>query len=340
MLFSREIDIKEDRKSFDQKRSILVIGKGMNQYSYNKNKILKIRSKEEAEFNYGDSELTAALCEALSLGAINLYGCNCYAISDYVDVIDLIAQYNFEFVVPLFLFSDFFADNNSNIMYLCEFYSNMLNENNNSFALVTDKHASLYENLDQFVSSTCKAVTTFKDTAHLNNGINLGFVANVLQDYKYANVVLATILSNSNFKEYPKQDVGNVVFNLNNFDFFNDEVIYFSYHNSSSIENLLSFYSENDPRKIIPNQIVCNRIDNSFDFSEFQGSLYSAYNSIRLESYVNKVLSSFLNESIESFKITNIETKFNSNNTVDINISLEIKTYLSFEFIDMAIILR
>ena len=34
MLFSREIDIKEDRKSFDQKRSILVIGKGMNQYSY------------------------------------------------------------------------------------------------------------------------------------------------------------------------------------------------------------------------------------------------------------------------------------------------------------------
>lgn len=320
-------------KNYDKTNSVLIIGKGDSEF---KNKeILKANSITDVEYYYGKtSELSLSYSEAKDIGATNIFLCNCYKFTDYIDVIESISKEEFTYVVPLFDFSETFVLEQNKAMYLCEFYSNMLSESITQL-LITDRHASLYDNLDHYIESMNNIITTFKNETmtKLIKGDNLCFILNTLTKYKFANVALASILLQSDLKSYPKMDIGDVVFDLNNNDLYGQEVAYFAYDKISktTIENFLNFYEKSSPEKFVPVNLIKQIILRSLDFSSFTGKLFSPYMKISLENNINSTMREHVSVLIESYKLYDIRFVENKDRTVSIYILLTIKPYNSIE---------
>lgn len=320
-----------------KENSILIIGKGESEF---KNKeILKAISISDVEYSYGKtSDLSNAYREAVAIGAKNIFTCNCSKFTDYIDVIDYICKEEFSYIVPLFNFSETFTGENNKAMYLCEFYSNMLSESITQLFL-TDRHASLYENLDHYINNMNNIITKFKDetSTKLIDGSNICFILNSLTKYKFANVALASILVQSDLRDYPKMDIGDVVFDLNNYDLYGQEVAYFAYDKISktTIENFLNFNEKSSPEKFVPVNLIKQIILRSLDLSSFAGKLFSPYMRISLENKVTSVMSLHTGVLIESYKLYDIRFVSNNDRTISIYILLTIKPYNSIEELNM-----
>lgn len=321
------------KQKFDTSNSMLIIGKGVSEF---KNKeIIKADSIESVEYMYGEiSELTSAYKEALSSGVNNVFLCNCYKFTDYIEIADLISKEEFAYITPLFLFSETFSTDDGRIMYLSEYYSNILNDKITQL-IFTDKHASLYEDINHFLNDMNNKARLFKEEAFLKLkfGDNMCFVMNVLKEYKFANVVLASILMQSDLKYYPKKNVGQVVFDINNFDVYGNECVYFAYDEiaKSTIENFLNFRRSNDPEKFVPINLIIQKIKRALDFSSYSGMLFSPYMKISLENKVNSKMNEFVGKVIEKYNLINIRLIQNDDYTITVVINLTIKPYNSME---------
>lgn len=330
---------KSTSSNLDTSEALLIVGKGESEF---KNKdILKANSIEEVEYMYGlDSELTTAFKEALEIGATDIYLCNCYKFTDYIDVAETISKKEFAYITPLYNFSETFVTDSNKAMYLCEYYSNILSERLTQL-IVTDKHASLYENLNHFVKNMNKITMTFKDEAssRLLNGENLCFVLNGLEKFKYANVALASILMQSDLKYYPSKDIGQVVFDVNNYDVYGLESSYFAYDElaKTTIENFLNFHSKNSPEKFVPVSLIKQKILRALDFSEYSGRLFTPYMRISLENKVTSIMSQFVSTLIESYKLQDIVFISNPDRTLTIYVLLSIKPFNSIEEINISL---
>lgn len=318
--------------------SILILGKGDSEY---KNlKIAYPKNIAEVQNDYGEySELTKAYIEAKKIGAEEVYICNCFKITDYIHAIDLIAQNDFAFVCPLFTFSTTYTNGNSEY-YFAEVYAEALS---NSFSnlLLTEKHASLYEDITHFLTSMKSINYSFKESSieRMSNGQAMGFVLNNLKDYKYANVVLASIISISNLRYYPEKNIGEVIYDITKEDVIDHEFIYFAYDilAKTTIENLLNYHNKRVPEKMLLISIIKNRINMSLDYEQFTGQLLNPYTKIKLNNYTTEVLNKFVGLLIEEFKIIKIEFVKGNINEININIYISIKPYCSIEFIDMKV---
>lgn len=318
--------------------SILILGKGSSEY-----KNLKIsypKNIAEVQDDYGEySELTKAYIEAKKIGAEEVYVCNCFKITDYVQAIDLIAQNDFAFVCPLFTFSTTYTNGNAEY-YFAEIYAEALS---NSFSnlLITEKHASLYEDITHFLTSMKSINYSFKDSSieRMSNGQSMSFVLNNLKDYNYANVALASIISKSNLRYYPQEDIGEVVFDITKEDVIDHEFVYFAYDilAKTTIENLLNYHNVKAPEKMLLISIIKNRINMALDYEQFTGQLLNPYTKIKLTNYTTEVLNSFVGLLIEEYKINNIQFTKGNPSEVNINIYMSIKPYSSIEFIDMKV---
>lgn len=325
------------KQTFDTSDSMLIIGKGESEF---KNRdIVKAESIESVEYMYGaTSELSIAYKEALKAGTNNIFLCNCYKFTDYIEIAELINKEEFGYITPLFNFSETFSTDDGKIMYLCEFYSNMFSDKITQL-IFTDKHASLYEDINHFLNDMNNKTRLFKEEAFLKLefGDNMCFVMNVLKDYKFANVVLASILMQSDLRYYPKKNVGQVVFDINNFDVYGNECVYFAYDEvaKSTIENFLNFRRNNDPEKFVPINLIIQKIKRALDFSSYSGVLFSPYMKISLENKVNAIMSKFVGTLIEKFNLINIGFIQNDDYTITVIISLTIKPYNSMEELDL-----
>lgn len=327
------------RNISDTKDAMLIIGKGESEF---KNKdILKANSIEEVEYIYGiDSELTNAFKEALEVGATDIYLCNCYKFTDYIDVADIISKKEFAYITPLYNFSETFVTDSNKTMYLCEYYSNILSDRLTQL-IITDQHASLYEDLNHFIKSMNKITMTFKDEASskLINGENLCFILNGLEKFKYANVALAGILMNSDLKYYPNKDIGQVVFDVNNYDVYGLESAYFAYDDlaKTTIENFLNFREKNGPEKFVPINLIKQKILRTLDFSDYSGKLFTPYIRISLENKFTSLMTQFVGTLIESYKLQDIVFIANEDRTLTIYILLSIKPFNSIEEINLSL---
>ena len=320
--------------------SLLIVGKGDSEYE--NTKIVYPKTFSEVEEMFGiDSPLTLAYREAKLAGAPEVYLCNCYKFTDYIDALDLIAQNDFACVAPLFDFSLTFTNPlNNKETYLSELYSNSLQESFTNL-FFTDKHASLYEDIDHFLKDMKTKNYDFKDIAfnRLENGDNMCFVLNNLKDYKYANVVLAAIISKSSLRYYPQEDLGEVVFDINNNDIFDHELIYFTYDYlaKTTIENMQNYYDVPAPEKMLLVSIIKNRINVALNYEEFSGKLINAHTKVELENYTNEVLHGFVGELIETYELLGIKYERAGAGEININIYMSIKPYNSIENITMKV---
>lgn len=320
--------------------SILILGKGETEY-----KSLKITypsSISDVENNYGKySELTEAYTEAVKAGATNIFLCNCYRFTDYVDALDLIAQNDFAFVCPLFKFSTTFINPDTHKeMYLAELYSAAA-ENSFSNIIISDLHASLYEDLSQYLKAMKLINYRFKETTYgrLVNGQALAFTLNMLNDYKYSNIALSALIAESSLRNYPQKDLGEVVFDITNNDVFDHEFIYFAYNNltKTTIENLQNYHEETVPEKMLLISIIKNRINMSLDYEDYTGKLINSYTKISLDNYTRKVMSSHIGTLISNYNILKIDYIKVDEGQINIDIYMSIKPYNSIEEINMKV---
>lgn len=304
----------------DNENSIVLIGAGnTNKYL---NTPIQIQDKKNMNNIFGDSELTNAYnsCFDTCDNPNNIFVINCRRISDYILIIDLLVQYNFKYVVPIGInFSDKFYNSidNKNISYV-NFYLSNLGKNTNSCILMTDEHASKYEDIDDFLldmNNKYNEICTNSYGSIIEYGRNMILVANNLKNDYFANASLAGSLLNSDF-EYPIANFGEAVFDIDDFDmkipmcFFHNNVL-----RETTVENLYNLRSDNDEAKMVTIDLILRYIERHIDFSKYKGKLFSTYILWKLNKEITDFLNKLIGNALLTYSILSINFVPDKNNT-------------------------
>lgn len=298
------------------KKNILIIGPANN--DNNRGDIINPVTLTNALDLYEDSDLYNAYKNAINItNDTNIYLSNCYTVDDYLELFNKVIQYDFDYIVPIGIyFSDIFY-NNSTKSY--EYYSNyflniLYSANSLSTLIMTDKHASLYNDIDDFLnemsiknynyintSSTLKILSVY--------GFNLIVTFNMLQDVAYSNVILSSMLSINNSYNYPSPISFNPIFNLDSNDIKNSNYVYFKFNyalNSASVENLLNFRTTNDIYKnVLVNELI-KSVLKILDLNEFKGKLFTNYVKLQMLTKIKALLKPYKNKLFKDYNINKI----------------------------------
>ncbi len=301
----------DTQKIINKNYSMLIIGNAASNYAVNK--IEYYESPKVVKELYGTCDLTDAFTLAKNIGAPHVFICNMKVKNDYLEMIKVLEYHDFTYIVPIdIFFSDYFFDterNNSSITY-SKYMLEKISLMTDSTIMMTDKHASLYENIDDYLEDMKKIIVDFKARLPSNlNNKNLCFVANNLADHKFSNVLLASALSASNADQYPRYNFGKTVFDIDNTDVKENELIYFKSHHDSetTVENLLNFNKKIEPEKLVMIDRIVKFIKRSLDLSHFHGKPMTVYQKLRIERVLIEKFDSFKDFIIRAYKINSIE---------------------------------
>ena len=294
----------------DKHANLLLVGKGATNYSL-KNVSYETDYDEVLE-KYGESDLSRAFKIAQDMGAEYIFLMNLKNSYDYFDVKEVIRQEDFTYIVPVSIYmSDTFTDfskDGAKISLVAYLLSLISEDNSESVIMATDKHASLYEDLDSFIDDMDAAERLF--TASCGAGMNMEnicFVANNLLKTDMANVLAAAALCVADVPEYPAFAFGKAIFDIDTFD-TSGNWAYFRNHSdgSSSIENMVNFL-ERQPEKIISISRIVKMIKRELDFSEFCGKNYSEYQRMRFERKLDAYLAQLTGYVIYKYQILSVK---------------------------------
>jgi hypothetical protein len=298
------------QKDVDRHHNMIIIGPGSTEY--NLNQIAYYSSPDVVEQLYGISELSDAFKLAKDFGVPDVFVANIQTKTDYIEFVDILKHYDFTYIVPIGInFSDTFYNPLLNReMTYTELYLDNIGDYSDSTIVMTDHHASLYEDMDSFLDEMAEKIEQFNNIAYKarRNGRNLCLVANNLEDYEYSNVLLATALCVSAYSEYPQINFGPAIFDIDSSD-VGGELIYFknNYLAATSVENLKNFRIENDAAKIITIDEVIKFIERELDFSDFKGKVFTEYVRLRLYNRLSEFLKQIVSTVIRSYTIKSVD---------------------------------
>lgn len=297
-------------KTVDPHRNMLIIAEGETNYMLNQ--IAYYDSTDVVEKLYGYSQLSRAFGVAKEIGVQHVFLVNAKRYTDYIEIVDTLKYYDFAYIVPVGvkMFDTFYNVNLKRQMYFAELYLDSVSDNTSSCFIMTDNHASLYEDCDSFIDDMSEKITKFKNISvnALRNGRNLCFVSNGLVDYEYANLVVASLLCTTPFNLYPSYDLGQAVFDMDDFDISLDEICYFKNNSiaGTSIENLKNFRKEFDAAKIVMIDRVIKFIERELDFSDYKGKPFTDYVRLRLYKKLEDFFRSIKGSVIRDYKVNSI----------------------------------
>jgi len=287
--------------------NILIIGKGSNNNS--RKNIVYSNKFSEVKKTFGDCELTDAFKILKDIGVDYIFLCNCREKKDYIDMAEILRAHDFTYIVPISLnLSDEFDEPKTErrITYI-EYMLEKIGRVNDSVFIVTDKHASLYEDMDAFIGDMNNIAKRFVSKQEpAVNGENLIFVANNLYDYERANIPLAASLVINKPNKYPVYNFGEAYFLLDQFENIGNWA-YFQNHNirTTTVENLLNF-KVGGPDKIVFIARILKIMKRQLDFSEFIGKQYTEYRRLGIETKLNDYLEVLVNELIYDYDIKSV----------------------------------
>lgn len=280
---------------------------GAAQSNYMLGQIAYFETVRSAEKAYGQSALMDGFRLAKDFGVAHVFLLNIKNTYDYFEIATLLKHNDFAYIVPTDIFMSDYYDDTYRGNRKTSYFRYLLEEiglSNQSTFIVTDKHASLYEDVDAFLTEMHALDARFASamTAGMQ-GQNIIFVANNLIDYPLANVVAASALCTSELNEYPELEFGNAVFDIDPFD-IRGSFAYFKSHTllRTSLENLLN-YHEIAPEKIVTIDRIIKFIKRELDFSEFKGRVYSGYQRLQIEKKLRSYLTALKNYVLEDFNI-------------------------------------
>ncbi len=332
--------IKIDKK----KKNILILGKAKTDKK--RLEILNPKDESEAMTYYGESDLYNAFKDAYKITKDNnIYTLNTYYTTDIIESIDLILQYDFNYIVPTsFFISDFFINPKTEIKtsYLSFYLSELANVRSFSTVITTDRHSSLYEDIDDYVYEMRDKIEDLclTNSSRFNNyGNNAIFVLNNFKKIEFSNVILAAILSQVKYAEHPQEldsSEYSLVYDIDYRDILSNDMSYFKYNpcdNDVTIDNFYNLRTIYDEYKIVMIDETIKELYRRIDLDEYKGRLYTPYMKVSIETKVKKILEVAKHSIIEDYKIKKIEFVKTGKTSGYINIELFVKPYGSVEYL-------
>lgn len=344
-----KIDTQYDRyiKLDNTKKNILILGNAETRNE--RNNIINPINIDNAKTIYGeDSPLYKAYVTAFSITEMpNIYTVNCYTIDDYIDIMYKVIQYDFNFIVPIGI--DFrevlYASDIDKEKYYSSIVLDMMYESESlSTLIMTDYHASDYEDIDYFLNDQKEVMNNFiNNTDNLetlnNEGSNFVFVLNMLEGIEKANVVLAAMLSINDSSQYLDYINLKPVYDLDKPDLPTYcNYVYFKHNyalNKTNAENLVNFRLKDDIYKKILIDELIKEVIRALDFNEYRGKIYTKYVDLQIKTTITNSLKPFIKKKFKSYTLKNIRFVKLNTNTGYIYVELSIVPYDSFEILDI-----
>ena len=186
--------------------------------------------------------------------------------------------------------------------------------------VLTGPHAKDYENLDAFLGSEAERLNNVEyrfDNLRKNGMI---YVANILANYTYANVILATMLANTDYGEYPSSSIlESPVFDIDYSDVSN-RMVYFksNYLTGTTVENLVNFDKNYITRLVPVYKIIKYFYFHRADLDKFIGLAYTEYRKLKIQEELFKFLDSLVGWIIYKYELISITVVSNEYGSVDI----------------------
>ena len=290
--------------------TMLIIGKAATKYGLGE--IVYSEDPKEVLEKYGESDLSTAFQQAKDLGAPAIFLMNLQKDQDYFDILDILKQNDFAYIVfTTLMLSDTFQDisHSGEIHSFFAYILGYLGRDHKSTLIVTDKHATLYEDIDEFLIDMRKTQEKFlakcSDRANLENII---FVGNNLKDYKMASVPLAASLCSTDINEYPVSNkFGEAIFRIDQWD----NPLNMAYFRSdpareTTVENLVNMLRAYDPEKVVFISRIIKYLYREMDFTQFRGRPYSSYQKLLFNQALVKYLDKVVGYAIKRYTIESI----------------------------------
>ena len=294
----------------DKHSNLLLLGKGRTNYSLKE--ISYETSYDEVLERYGESDLSKAFKIAKDMGVEHIFMMNLKNSYDYFDISEVLKQGDFTYIVPVSVYmSDVFTDSYQGgkfVSYIAYLLSLVSVNKNESVIIATDKHASLYEDLDAFIEDMGTAESLFRKSC--GSGMNLEniiFIGNNSEKNDMAHVMLASALCVEDIPDYPTGNFGKAIFDIDSFDNPGNWA-YFKNHSdaATTVENLLNFLPKGS-EKIVTVSRILKMIKREIDFSEFCGKSYSEYQRMRIERKLDLYLSGLKDYVIYKYEIHSVQ---------------------------------
>lgn len=301
--------------------SILLVGLGTNKFKLNE--IVETTDLDYIKNNFGaDSCFFKASVLAEKFGQNHdLYILNLDTWEDIKYQEEILLDLNFDYIVPL----DLYIDDS----YYDRYYQKKLTYSQLILLLLhktvttmvlTGPHAKDYENLDAFLNSETKRLDNVEyrfDNLRKNGMI---YVANILANYTYANVILATMLANTDYGEYPSSSIlESPVFDIDYSDVSN-RMVYFksNYLTGTTVENLVNFDKNYITRLVPVYKIIKYFYFHRADLDKFIGLAYTEYRKLKIQEELFKFLDSLVGWIIYKYELISITVVSNEYGSVDI----------------------
>lgn len=300
--------------------TILLIGLGLNKYKLNE--IIELTDLDEIKEHYGsESCFYMAAIEAFKTGIESLYILNLDDWEDIKEHKDILEDLCFDYVVPLDLYiSDSYYDRvyERNLLY-SQVILNTL-QKTMSTVIMTGKHASEFENLDAYLAYEKEQLDNEYRFQNLRTE-GFIYISNILNQINYANVILASILSQTDYGEYPNPGEFLSVTNYPVFDIdysdVSNSLVYFKDNTltGTTLENLVNF-SPNYILRLIPvYKILKYFYYHKPDMDEFIGTAYSEYRRLKIQEKLKSYLDNLVGYIIykyEFLSVTSISSEYGS----------------------------
>jgi hypothetical protein len=299
-----------DELIVNKHETLLLIGKAAERYAIGE--IVYAEDYDEVLNLYGDSDLSRAFRAAQNNGAKYIYLLNVEKDSDYFEVVESIKHGDFAYVafVSLFL-SDTFQDTygerriHSTLAYLL----GSIGRDCLTTFVVTDKHASLYESIDDFLIDMTKIQNKFIHRCSVRANLkNIIFVANNLTDYPVASVPLAASLCSTPVNEYPTlRKPSKAIFYISSWDGMDSMAYYRTEPNGvTNVENLLNMCLRREPEKVVFVDRILKYIQRGLDFQEFKGKQHTEHRKLLFKEKLEKYLEGIKGFIIKHYRIDQI----------------------------------
>lgn len=331
--------------TIDLNNSLLIIGKASNNNL--SEEILKAKNIDEIYNTFGDSELSRAAEYALNAGLTEVYLYNTFETENYLTIADKFVHYEFSYIVPIGIYINdtFYNPITKTNMLFADFYLSALSVNTCSTVIMTDRHASLYEDLDHYLMTIEDLMYDIKNEHQINNPsitssddvnkwTNLIFVSNMLKNVEYSNIRLACELIKCTPGSYPASIPEKAVYDYDSFDFSQNNICYFKDNilsNGCSIENLLNMRLDQDAYKSVVVDMVIKYIRRNLDLSEYSGKFFTKYTKLQIGNKVKSFMNQITGTMIKKYSIKSIDFVLTGPNVGNVLIGTEITPRGTFE---------
>ena len=315
----------------DKHANLLIVGKGATNYKLRQ--IGYETSYDDVIRHYGYSDISEAFFEAQKMGAKYIFILNLMNHYDYLELGNLIGELDFAYIVPVSIkISDIITltkkDTHIKVSIIAFLLSYISYNKTESVIITTDKHASLYENIDSFLKDMKQAEDIFLKSCNTKiNKENVLFVTNNLVNTQYANASLAGSLCAADINRYPDNKFGPTIFDIDSFDDIGN-FAYFKAHNvkNTTVENLINYIEDNSAIKIHFISRIIKLIKRELEIENIIGKYFNAYHKTIIKNQLENYLNKLMNYVIYNYQINSISAykDINKPGVIIINVDFDI----------------